>query len=83
MGGTENHIHLAVSIPPTLLVSDWIGKLKGASAHYTNHEVTKRKSLEWQSGEFRDQGPPMGREIRRQPEGAPCTGLDTGAPGED
>ena len=50
IGGTGNHVHLAVSVPSTLLVSDWIGKLKGASAHYINHEVTKRKSLEWQSG---------------------------------
>ena len=50
VGGTEDHVHLAVSIPPTLLISDWIGKLKGASSHHVNHEVTKRKVLEWQVG---------------------------------
>ncbi len=27
VGGIENHIHLAVSVPPNLLMSDWVGKL--------------------------------------------------------
>jgi putative transposase len=50
VGGLEDHVHLAVSVPPTLLVSEWIGGLKGASAHYVNHEGADRKVLEWQSG---------------------------------
>lgn len=50
IGGTENHVHIAVSVPPTLTVSEWIGKMKGASAHYINHEIAKRKILEWQTG---------------------------------
>ena len=50
VGGTEDHVHLAVTIPPTLLVSEWIGKLKGASAHYINHRVANHKALAWQSG---------------------------------
>ncbi len=50
IGGTEDHIHLAVSIPPTLLISEWIGRLKGASSHHINHEIVNRKVLEWQTG---------------------------------
>jgi hypothetical protein len=50
IGGTEDHIHLAVTVPPTLLASDWIGELKGASAHYVNHALANRKVIEWQSG---------------------------------
>lgn len=50
IGGTENHVHLAVSVPPTLLISDWIGKMKGASSHYINHQIANRRILEWQSG---------------------------------
>ncbi|MBL8202851.1 MAG: IS200/IS605 family transposase [Blastocatellia bacterium] len=50
IGGTENHVHIAVSVPPTLLISDWVGKLKGASSHYINHEIANRKVLEWQTG---------------------------------
>lgn len=50
IGGMPDHVHLVVSVPPTLLVSEWVGKLKGASAHYINHEVAGRKLLEWQTG---------------------------------
>ena len=50
IGGVEDHIHLAVSVPPTLNISEWIGELKGASAHFINHEICNRKTLEWQTG---------------------------------
>lgn len=30
-------------------MSDWIGKLKGSSSYYINHEV-QPKALEWQRG---------------------------------
>jgi putative transposase len=50
VGGTENHVHLAVTIPPSLLVSDWIGKLKGGSSFHINHEIANRKLLDWQEG---------------------------------
>src|SRR5260370_39543666 len=50
VGGTETHIHIAVTIPPTLVISEWIGRLKGASSHYVNHELVNRKLLEWQAG---------------------------------
>jgi putative transposase len=50
IGGTDDHVHLAVSVPPTLLISEWIGRLKGASAHYINNEIANRKLLEWQTG---------------------------------
>ena len=49
VGGIETHVHIAVSLLPNLLISDWIGKLKGSSSHYINHEV-QRKALEWQRG---------------------------------
>ena len=50
LGGTETHVHIAVTIPPTLLISDWIGKVKGSSSHYVNHELVNRKVLDWQTG---------------------------------
>ena len=49
IGGVADHVHIGVSLPPNLLVSDWVGKLKGSSSHYINHEV-KPKALEWQRG---------------------------------
>jgi len=48
--GMPDHVHLAVSVPPTLLISEWIGQLKGASSHYINHEICNRAVLHWQSG---------------------------------
>ena len=50
IGGTETHVHIAVTISPTLLISEWIGKIKGASSHYVNHELANRKLLDWQTG---------------------------------
>lgn len=50
IGGIEDHVHLAVSIPPTLTISEWIGQLKGASSFYINHEIANRKLLDWQQG---------------------------------
>ena len=49
IGGIKTHIHIATSLQPNILVSDWVGKLKGASAYYINHEV-QPKALEWQRG---------------------------------
>ena len=49
IGGIEDHVHVAASVPPTLLLSEWIGKLKGASSHYINQRVANRKALAWQS----------------------------------
>jgi putative transposase len=48
VGGTEDHVHIAVTVPPTVTPSEWIGKLKGASSHYVNHELVNRKLLDWQ-----------------------------------
>jgi putative transposase len=51
IGGTETHVHLAVTVPPTLTPSNWIGELKGGSAHDVNQQFGKRqKVLQWQAG---------------------------------
>jgi putative transposase len=50
VGGIEDHVHIAVTIPPTLKISEWIGRVKGASSHHVNHELVNRKLLDWQRG---------------------------------
>lgn len=51
IGGTETHVHLAVTIPPTLTISDWMGQLKGGSSHDVNQQIGQRqKVLQWQVG---------------------------------
>lgn len=49
IGGIENHLHLAVSLPPTIQPAEWIGRLKGASSHHIN-QLAGHKLLEWQNG---------------------------------
>jgi len=50
INGTVDHTHAVVSVPPTLLISDWIGELKGSSSHHVNHEVAGAGALRWQTG---------------------------------
>ena len=49
--GIEDHIHLVVSIPPTLAIADFVGQLKGSSAHYLNHGLPDSAiKFSWQRG---------------------------------
>ncbi len=51
IGGTETHLHMAATVPPTLTVSEWIGQLKGGTAHDVNQQLgTRQKVLQWQAG---------------------------------
>ncbi len=51
IGGTETHVHIAVTIPPTLTISKWIGELKGGTSHDVNQQSGRNhKVLEWQVG---------------------------------
>ena len=50
VGGTADHVHMAVTVPPNVMISEWIGQLKGASSHHINHEICNRKILAWQDG---------------------------------
>jgi putative transposase len=44
IGGVEDHIHIGVSVEPSLHVDEWIGQLKGSSSHEFG------KVLQWQIG---------------------------------
>mgnify|MGYP001588875424 CR=1 FL=1 len=51
IGGTENHLHLAASIPPKLSIADFVKGIKGSSAHYLNHDLTNSlPQFGWQRG---------------------------------
>jgi putative transposase len=93
IGGIETHVHLCISIPPTLLVSDFVGQLKGASSHEVNQKLS-HKALEWQAGygvvSFGTRDLPWVKDyVRNQRERHACgdvedrleriTALDTGA----
>jgi putative transposase len=51
IGGTETHVHVSVSVPPTIVVSDFIGQIKGASSYEVNQQLkTRGNVLQWQAG---------------------------------
>ena len=37
-------------LPPTVKVSDFIGQVKGATAHRINEEIKPNSKLQWQEG---------------------------------
>jgi putative transposase len=50
IGGTGSHAHLAATVPPTLLISEWIGRVKGGSSHDLNELPVFGGSFCWQTG---------------------------------
>jgi putative transposase len=50
LDGVENHVHIAISIPPTLRISDFIGQVKGYSSHAINEVFRGTERFEWQAG---------------------------------
>jgi putative transposase len=51
INGTENHIHIVASIPPSLSISQFVKRIKGSSSHHWNHTLaTNLDKLYWQDG---------------------------------
>jgi REP element-mobilizing transposase RayT len=48
IGGIQDHVHLAVSVPPKLALSRFIGQVKGNSSHFVNHVLRLDFSFYWQ-----------------------------------
>jgi len=48
IGGIEDHVHLAVSIPHKIAPAKFIGDVKGNSSHYVNHVVKLDFEFYWQ-----------------------------------
>jgi len=49
VAGTENHVRLVFQIEPFVLLSDFVGKIKGASSYEINRQFGT-DSLKWQRG---------------------------------
>ena len=48
LGGTQDHVHLAVTIPPKIALAEFIGVIKGNSSHFVNHFVHPGFQFKWQ-----------------------------------
>jgi putative transposase len=49
-GGTDDHVHLLLSIPARFPVARFIGRLKGSSSHWANHFFRPGAGFAWQRG---------------------------------
>jgi REP-associated tyrosine transposase len=49
IGGIETHVHLCITIAPTVAISEFIGQLKGSSSDEINAKFGE-KLLMWQPG---------------------------------
>lgn len=47
IGGTSDHTHLAVSVPPKIALAKFIGDVKGNSSHFVNHVVQPGFEFHW------------------------------------
>ena len=51
IGNVENHLHLVVSIVPSIAVADFVGQLKGSSSHHLNYHLPDlQHAFGWQRG---------------------------------
>ncbi|MBU3680029.1 MAG: IS200/IS605 family transposase [Candidatus Kapabacteria bacterium] len=50
VGGVEDHIHIAVSIPPTIPVSEAIGRIKNLATREIRNTIPSCEDFEWQVG---------------------------------
>ena len=49
VGGTDDHVHLVVSVPPKIALSTFIGHVKGNRSHFVNHELKPDVPFAWQT----------------------------------
>src|ERR1700734_3360425 len=48
IGGTENHVHILLSLPATMTIAKAMQLVKGASSHWMNE--TFKREFAWQEG---------------------------------
>ncbi len=45
-----DHVHILVTVPPDMSLSEFLRHVKGASSHLVNHEMNLDARFEWQRG---------------------------------
>jgi putative transposase len=49
VGNTEDHVHVAASVPPAVSLASFVAQLKGSSSHFVNHEIDLAARFAWQA----------------------------------
>jgi putative transposase len=50
INGTEDHIHLLVSLHPNISASGLVKDIKGSSSHLMTHKIAPNEFFKWQGG---------------------------------
>jgi putative transposase len=50
VNGIEDHIHVVMSLKPTICISDAVKNLKGSTAHFCNNHLCHDSVFKWQQG---------------------------------
>ena len=50
VNGIEDHIHVVISLNPTVCISETIKQLKGTTAHFCNNRLSLDHLFKWQQG---------------------------------
>jgi putative transposase len=48
LNGTDDHVHVLVSIPATISIANLVKQLKGVSSHFVNDELRPAHDFKWQ-----------------------------------
>ena len=48
INGMPDHLHVAVSIPPSMAVAQWVSQVKGVSSHLLNTQFAPTPRFVWQ-----------------------------------
>ena len=48
VGGVEDHVHLVVSIPPNVALSEFVRQIKGSTSHFLSRELDTPIEFGWQ-----------------------------------
>ncbi|NLD71320.1 MAG: IS200/IS605 family transposase [Chloroflexi bacterium] len=49
VGCADDHVHLVVSVPPSVGLAAFVGQVKGASSHLVNHTLPLPQRFGWQA----------------------------------
>lgn len=49
-GGTQDHVHLLIDVPPSVRVADLVKRIKGKTSHFTTHALAPDDFFKWQIG---------------------------------
>lgn len=50
IGGTENHVHLLISIPATIHIADLVKAIKAISSIWVHEKFPEKRHFAWQKG---------------------------------